>query len=69
MQTYQSLRKKSCRISLKIAKLVHMGIPVCIRAGKGFTCGGISMKLHMGIPVRMMKLWAYGEQHIQVLGS
>ncbi len=50
MRTYQSLRKKSCRISLKIAKLVHMGIPICIWAGKGCTCGGSSTKFAYGYP-------------------
>jgi hypothetical protein len=50
LRTYQSLRKKSCRILLKIAKLVHMGILICIRARKGCTCGGISTKFAYGDP-------------------
>ncbi len=60
MRTYQSLRKKSCRILLKIAKLVHMGIHICIRAGKGCTCGGISTKFAYGDPCthnEIVRIW------------
>jgi hypothetical protein len=42
---------------LKIAKLLHMGIPVCIRVGDGRTCGKNKYKI-----CKWGSLYAYGRR-------